>query len=291
MTSAEEWLRDRVARSRGARRRPQRRRQGRLRRGCVAGRRGARRDQAAQEQLGAGDAGRPSPRKLATRRAALPAFRRLRRLQDAASRRRRAGGDEAACPRRRALASRQGPPRARAAADRRAGLELPTAGASVGAPRRQEGHGAGRLPRAQVELRRRDQELRRGAAPRQRPDHAAARADRSDVSARPVAADRARGRRRRSPRWSCATSSRWSTPTSRCCASSRIVMASNGGCSRKDPRPRIGSTARLRCSLIGCPNSAFDAVPPTDFTQVNHQINEALVRARCACSRRRRTTS
>ena len=269
---------DRVARSRGAGRRPQRRRQGRLRRGCAARRRGARRDQAAQEQLGAGDAGRAAPRELAARRAALPAFRRLRRLQDAAPRRRRAGRDQAARARGRALAPRQGPARARPAADARARLGLPAARAPVGAPRRQEGHGAGRLPRAEVELRRRDRELRRRAAPRQRADHAAARADRGDGGARPLAADRARGRRLASPR----SSLRHLEPLVdadlallrdvRGAARRRVVAAAEG--------PGHRASARRRGSALAYALPEFGLrMPfrPTDFTQVNHEINEALV--------------
>ena len=234
--------------------------------------------QAAQEQLGAGDAGRAAPRERAARRAALPALRRLRRLQDAAPRRRRAGRDQAARARGRALASRQGPPRARPAADARARLELPAARAALGAPRRQEGHGPGRLPRAQVELRRRDQELRRPAAPRQRPDHAAARADRGDGGARPPAADRARGRRPRHRARPAPPRAAGRRATSRCCASSRAGTASSGGCSRKAPRPRIRSTARLRRSPTGCPSSACAcrSGPPTSPRSTT-QINEALV--------------
>ena len=81
--------------------------------------------------------------------------------------------------------------------------------APVGAPRREEGHGAGRLPRAQVEL----------SSPTcdscdVLPPHVSAlllplRALIAAMdAARPPAADRARGRRRASPRWCCATSSR-----------------------------------------------------------------------------------
>jgi 23S rRNA (uracil1939-C5)-methyltransferase len=62
--------------------------------------------------------------------------------------------------------------------------------------RGQEGHGAGRLSRAQVALRGRHAGVPGAAAARQRHADAAARADRRDGPARPPAADRAgRGRR------------------------------------------------------------------------------------------------
>ena len=84
-----------------------------------------------------------------------------------------------------------------AAADPRAGVGIPAPRAAVGAPRREEGRRAGRLPRAEVELRRRHDLVRRAAAQDLRPAAGAARAGRRADGARPAAADRARGGRRR----------------------------------------------------------------------------------------------
>ena len=187
----------RVARPRGAGRGAQRRRQGRVHRRRAAGRGGAgaacTRRKNNWEQATMTALRRESSQRVVP---ALPALRHLRRLQDAAPARRRAGRDQAARARRRAVAPRQGQARAGAAADRGAGLGLPLPRAPVGALRREEGHGAGRLPRAPVELRGRHGQLRGAAAAPERAAGAAARADRRDGPARPAAADRGGGRRR-----------------------------------------------------------------------------------------------
>ena len=225
-------------------------------------------------------------------RAALPALRRLRRLHDAAPARRRAGGDQAARARGRALAPRQGPARAGAAADRRAGLGLPAAGAALGASRREEGHGAGRLPRAQVELRRRHPQLRRPAAARQRPAAAAARAGRRDASARPPAADRAGGRRHDHGAGAAPPRAAARGGSGAAARASRRRTASSGGCSPRGRTPRTRSTARASALAYSLPEFGI-RMPfrPTDFTQVNHDINRvAGRRAPCACSRPSPTT-
>ncbi len=76
----------------------------------------------AQGQLGAGHRGGLATREFAAGAAAVPAFRPLRRLQDAAPAHRGAGGYQAARAGRRAVAPRQGQGRAAAAADRGPGL-------------------------------------------------------------------------------------------------------------------------------------------------------------------------
>ncbi len=86
---------------------------------------------------------------------------------------------------------------ATAAADRGAGLGLSLSSPLVGAPRYQEGQGADRLSRAQVELCGRHGELRGVAAASECAAGAAARSDRRNGSARSRAADRGGDRRRR----------------------------------------------------------------------------------------------
>ena len=170
--------------------------------------------------------------------------------------------------------------RAGAAADRRAGLGLPAAGAALGAPRRQEGHGAGRLPRAQVELRRRHptaatscrahvsdlllplRELVGAMRARDRlPQIELAVGDDVDGAgaAPPRAADRGRPRRG-------------------CARFARDARRRSGGCSPRGRTPRIRSTARRRRSTIALPEFGI-TMPfrPTDFTQVNRDINRVLV--------------
>ncbi len=163
----------------------------------------------AQEQLGAGDASTALRRESSQRvTPAVPPLRHLRRLQDAAPARGRAGGHQAARARRRAVAPGQGEGRAAAAPDRRAGLGLPLPGAAVGAVRGEEGQGAGRLPRAQVQLRGRHGQLRGAAAAPERHAGAAARTGRRPWTSA-TACRRSRWRwATRSPRWCCATSSR-----------------------------------------------------------------------------------
>ncbi len=143
---------DRVARP-GRSRRGARRRQGDLRRRRAARRTRPRGDGPRQADL------RDRPRHVrregqrVARRAALPAFRRVRRLHAAARASGAAGRREAARAGRGARAHR---PRARGthvAADRRTGVGLPLPRAAHRAPRREKGRGAGGLPRAQVELR------------------------------------------------------------------------------------------------------------------------------------------
>ena len=128
-----------------------------------------------------------------------PHFGVLRRLQDAAPARRRAGGDQAARARGRALAPRQGPARA-ACCGRSRGR--PGAIASAPASRCATSSKKGTVL---VGFHERKSsyvadmpQLRRPAAARERHAAAAARADRRDGRARPPAADRAGGRRRRS---------------------------------------------------------------------------------------------
>ena len=105
---------------------------------------------------------------------------------------------------------------AAAAADSRTRVGVPAPRAAVGAPRREEGRRARRLPRAQVELRRRHDVLR-GAAARDLGAAAdAADARRRAHRPRPAAADRARGGRRRRRRRTCSScgfSSRSRPPT------------------------------------------------------------------------------
>ena len=74
---------------------------------------------------------------------------------------------------------------------------LPLPRAPVGAPCGEERRRAGRLPRAQVELRRRHDRVPRAAAQAVGPAAGAAHAHRSAVDARPPAADRSRRSARR----------------------------------------------------------------------------------------------
>ncbi len=85
--------------------------------------------------------------------------------------------------------------RAAAAGDPRPGVGLPPPRAAVGPLRREEGRRAGRLPRAEVELRRRHDVVRDPAAEDLGAAAGAARAGRRAVDPRPPAADRAGGRR------------------------------------------------------------------------------------------------
>ena len=166
------------------------------------------------------------------------------------------------------------------------GLELPPARAPLGAPRRQEGHGAGRLPRAQVELRRRDQELRRPAAPRQRPDLPL----RALIAAMPA--------RDRLPQIELAVGDDVTALVLRHleplvdadlallrefarAARRRVVAAAERARDRASARRR-----RLGARLSRCPSSAC-AMPfrPTDFTQVNHADQRGARLARAAPAR------
>ena len=229
------------------------------------------------------------------RRSALPAFRRVRRLLAAALRRRRAGRGQATHARRRAVASR---PRARgaaAAADSRSGLALPASRAALGAARREERRRARRLPRAQVELRRRHDVVRDPAAQDLRPAARAPRADRGIDRSRPRAADRARGRATAptTPTCSCCGfSSRWRAPTRLRSPSSPIGMACSSTCSPADPQRQCRFAPAGPQLAYALPE--FDLVfpfSPTEFTQVNPAINRTLVGARWRCSIRGRASA
>ena len=282
----------RIARPRGAGRGAQRRRQGGVHRGRAARRAGAGRTCGAQqEQLGAGRRSTALRRESAQR--VVPrcrALRRLRRLQDAAPARRRAGRDQAARARGRALAPRQG--------------HGPSGccGRSRGRP---GATGTAPACRCATSPRRAgcwsaSTSASRASSPTSTP----ARCCRRHVSdlllplralvgamddARPPAADRAGGRRRRRRRWCCATSSRCRTRTCERLrafarrARRRMVAAAQG--------PGHGAPARRRrrrSSPTRCRSSA-SRMPfrPTDFTQVNHQVNRGAGRARAAPARRR----
>ena len=199
------------------------------------------------------------------RRAALPAFRRLRRLQPAASAtRRRRSRPSSACSRTRSGTSGACAPEQLLRADPRSGVGLPAARAAVGAPRRQERRRAGRLPRAEVELRRRH--ARCHVLPPQ--ISALLPALRAliggAVDARPPAADRARGRRRRGRRhrrtkcWCCASS----TPLdgrrrARSCATfaDRHGVRALPAAGRTRHRAAVPSAGAAPCATR-CPSSA-----------------------------------
>ena len=216
---------------------------------------------------------------------ALPAFRRLRRLLAAAlrcrarrsrpssARSRTRCGTSAACAPAQMLPAIHGPAWA-----------LPAPRAALGAPRREERRRAGRLPRAQVELRRRHDVVRDPAAQDLRLAARAARAGRGTDDARPPAADRARGRATApATRASCS-----------CCGFSRRSRGSDEAalarvrrsrtacssiCSPADPRRRRRFQPAARSSPTRCRNS-ISSFPfsPTEFTQVNPAINRVLVR-------------
>ena len=148
---------DRVARSRGAGRRAQRptaRSSSSTTR--LPGEEVRRRGSAQEEQLGAGGAGRGAPRERAARRAALPALRPAWACGGCKMQHLHVGAQVAIKQRvlednlwhlgkvrpERVLRPIEGP-----------AWDYRQRARAVGAPRRQEGHGAGRLPRAQVELR------------------------------------------------------------------------------------------------------------------------------------------
>ena len=183
---------DRVARP-GRTRHRAHRRQGRLRRGRVARR--SRGDHYAEAQADVRNRARRFDRQTqrGARAAAVPAFRRLRRLLAAALRRRRAGRGQATRARGRLVAYRPRPAGANAAAHPRAGMGIPAPRPPFGPPRREEGRRADRLPRAQIELRRGHDFLCRAAAQDLGPAAETARPHRRADGARPVAADRARG--------------------------------------------------------------------------------------------------
>ena len=130
-------------------------------------------------------------------------------------------------------------PETDAAADRRPGLGLPPPRPIVGASCGQEGHGAGRFPRAQVALRGRHAGLP-GAARQDEPHaDAAARADRFDGPARPPAADRTGYRRR----------------------SHRAGAAPPGAAERGRPAAAARLRRRARCAVVAAAEGAGQRAP------------------------------
>ena len=125
--------------------------------------------------------------------AKMPALRRVRRVQHAASGGIRPGGGETAGAGRRPVAHRQGQGAIHPASHPRRSLGLSPARQDLG-----EGHveeerqGAGGLPRETQRLRRRHARLRSVAATHFRPDLAAGRTDRTTLHPRPLATDRNR---------------------------------------------------------------------------------------------------
>ena len=285
--------RHRVARQGGPRHRA-RRRQGRLRRGRADRRARRHHDAEAQADVRA-RARRDDPaRELGPGRAALPAFRRLRRLLAAAHGRGGAGRGQAARARGRAVASRARAPRPGAAGDPRTRLGLPPSRAAVGAARGQEGRRAGRVPREEVELRRRHDVVRDPAAGDFRAAAGAAAAGREPDHPRSPAADRARGRRRRRRRvrrqpracWCCASSSRWRRPTSRPSTRSPTRHGVDFWLQTAGPETAAPIHADARPLAYSLPE--FDLVypyGPTEFTQVNASINRVLVRRAIGAAR------
>ena len=169
--------------------------QGSIRRGRAAGRACACRAAEGQGELRDRPFGRGAARKFDAGPTCVPALRRLRRLRDAAPGCAGPGGDQAARARRRAVAHRPGPARNRSRPDpwTLVGLSLPRA--TDRSPCRQEGRGAGRLPRTWLQLRRRHARVPRAAARSQRPAGAAARTGGATEHPRSAAADRTgRGR-------------------------------------------------------------------------------------------------
>ena len=198
------------------------------------------------------------------RRAALPALRRLRRLHAAARAPGAAGRGQAARARGRARAHRPRAPGASAAADRRPGVGLPVPRAAVGAPRREEGRRAGRLPRAQVELRRRHDRVPRAAARSSRA--CCRRCARSSARCRSATGCR----RSRSPSASAdgahrrlrARAAHPRAADARGRGAARRVRrrdtASSSGCRRAAPRPSCRSIRRTRRSRTTLPEFAVD---------------------------------
>ena len=164
---------------------------------------------------------------------------------------------------------------AAAAADPRAGVGLPVSRAAVGAPRREEGRRAGRLPRAQVELRRRHDVVPRAAAQDLRPAARTARARSAALSMR----DRCRrssggGRRAPSSRRyvlvlrilePLAPADEAALARVRRRARRRVLAAA-----RRPGTVAPFHPARPRRSPTRCPSST-SRMPfsPTEFTQVN----------------------
>ena len=162
---------------------------------------------------------------------------------------------------------------------------LPPARAAVGAPRAQERRRAGRLSREEIELRRRHDELRGAARAHLRAAAGTARADRRDCRSTTAC--------RRSS-WRCGESDAGTGrrdgaahPRSRCrpsderdlLAFAAPASASSSGCSPQGPATvRPFGAARRNCRTR-CPISTSRfAFEPTDFTQVNAEINRVLVR-------------
>ena len=305
MTGAEEWLRiESLSISRRKVSRAQRRRQGRLRRGCAAGRARAGPGLAQEEPVGAGADQRPGARERAAGAAGLPALRPprggLRRLQDAAPARRRAGRGEAARARGQPLAPGEGAARAPAAADRGAGLGLPLARPTVGAPRGEEGDGARRLPRAQESRATSPTSASCPVMPqaRQRPAAAAARLLVGVDGRRATACAQIEARRQLATAWSALVLRHLEplTAAGRSRAAARLrappphraVVAAAEGAGQRAP---ADSTATARRSPTRCPGvrhrgCSFQA-DRLHAGQSRH-INRALVsRARCVCWTRR----